>query len=70
MHLLESGNPLVVIRNLLGHADVKTTEVYAKADLRMQREALERAAAISPDPGSGDPSWLRDRGLLEWLKAL
>jgi integrase/recombinase XerD len=70
MHLLESGNPLVVIRNLLGHADVKTTEVYAKADLRMKREALERAASLTPDAESHDPTWLQNRSLLEWLKAL
>ncbi|MHB0935023.1 MAG: site-specific integrase [Armatimonadota bacterium] len=70
MHLLESGNPLVVIRNLLGHADVKTTEVYAKADLRMKREALERAASVAPDTSSHDPTWLQNWSLLEWLKAL
>jgi site-specific recombinase XerD len=27
MHLLQSGNPLVVIRDFLGHADIKSTEI-------------------------------------------
>ena len=70
MHLLESGNPLVVIRSLLGHSDVKTTEVYAKADMRMKRQALEQAAHLPPTVVTGDPSWLQNRGLMEWLKAL
>lgn len=70
MHLLESGNPLVVIRGLLGHSDVKTTEVYAKADLRMKRQALERAAHLPPAAEENGPSWTQNRSLLEWLKSL
>ena len=31
MHLLQSRVNLVYIRDLLGHADVSTTEVYARA---------------------------------------
>jgi site-specific recombinase XerD len=71
MHLLQAGNALVVIRNLLGHADVRTTEVYAKADMRMKRQALEKAAYLPPAAPEGrDPSWLRDHSLLDWLTKL
>ncbi|WP_208860878.1 hypothetical protein [Paenibacillus alginolyticus] len=28
MHLLQSGANLIYIRDLLGHVDVKTTEIY------------------------------------------
>jgi len=49
MHLLQSGVNLVYIRDLLGHADVSTTEVYARADKRFKREAL-LLAYLSPSP--------------------
>ena len=43
MHLLQSGVNLVYIRDVLGHTSVKTTEVYARADTKMKREALMNA---------------------------
>jgi len=68
MHLLQTGNPLVVIRNILGHADVKTTEIYARADLGMKRRALERAADASPKLAIS--SWHNDKDLMTWLRSL
>jgi integrase/recombinase XerD len=59
MHLLQSGNPLVIIRDILGHSDIKTTEVYAKADLEMRREALKKAAPESPTPVIR--SWMKNK---------
>ncbi len=66
MHLLQSGVNLVYIRDLLGHADVSTTEVYARADEKMKREALENAYE-SPSDGEM-PAWQKDSSLLDWLK--
>lgn len=68
MHLLEAGNPLVVISNILGHSDVKTTEIYAKADMAMKRRALESVANVAPPPEP--PKWQRDQNLLDWLTNL
>jgi site-specific recombinase XerD len=68
MHLLQAGVPLVIIRNILGHTDVKTTEVYAKADLEMKRQALEKVAHISPTQSLS--SWQTNKELLDWLKSL
>jgi integrase/recombinase XerD len=68
MHLLQAGVPLVVIRSILGHVDVRTTEVYAKADLEMKRQALEKVANVSPTQSL--PSWQTNKDLLEWLKSL
>lgn len=68
MHLLQSGVNLVYIRDLLGHVSVKTTEVYARADGMMKREALEHAyPSISP---SEVPVWQKNHELLGWLKQL
>jgi len=44
MHLLQSAISLDVIRDFLGHADAKTTEIYARANLEMKRKALEKIA--------------------------
>ena len=68
MHLLQSGNPLVVIRDFLGHVDIKTTEIYARADMQMKRTALDKAVGKSPTLKL--PPWQKDAGLLEWLGSL
>lgn len=69
MHLLQSGVNLVYIRDLLGHADVSTTEVYARADEHFKRKALEHAYP-SPTPVSETTAWQKDDDLLDWLKNL
>ena len=40
MRLLQGGISLEIIRGLLGHADVKTTQIYARINLEMKRRAL------------------------------
>ena len=44
MGLVDSGVDLIYIRDLLGHVSVKTTEVYARADLHKKRLAIEAAS--------------------------
>ena len=44
MELVNSGVDLIYIRDLLGHASVKTTEIYARADAKLKREAIEAAS--------------------------
>jgi site-specific recombinase XerD len=70
MHMLQRGVPLVIIRDILGHVDVKTTEVYARADLEMKRRALEMTAASPSAPTTPAPSWRDDRELRAWLTSL
>ena len=65
MHLLQAGVNLIYIRDLLGHADVSTTEIYARADPETKRKAIENAyESLTPEPC---PDWTADRDLLEWL---
>jgi len=67
-HLLQSGVNLVYIRDFLGHYSVQTTEVYAKADSRQKRQALEKAYVdVIPNL---DPVWQENSDLLEWLVSL
>jgi site-specific recombinase XerD len=68
MHLLQSGVNLVYIRDLLGHCSIQTTEVYAKADSRQKREALEKAY-VDVTPGT-EPIWQENDNLLQWLVSL
>lgn len=41
-HLLESGLPLIYIRDFLGHESVRATEVYAKTNPKLLNEAIEK----------------------------
>jgi integrase/recombinase XerD len=68
MHLLQAGNPPIVIRDILGHADIARMEVYARADMDMKRCALEKAPGVVNAPARR--SWQRDPDLLAWLRAL
>jgi site-specific recombinase XerD len=70
MHMLQGGVPVVVIRDILGHVDLKTTEVYARANLEMKRRALETVAASSSASTTPTMSWRDDRELMAWLTSL
>ncbi len=68
MGLVASGVDLIYIRDLLGHTSVKTTEVYARADAKMKREAIEAASKeLVPKE---DAKWENNVSLREWLKDL
>jgi integrase/recombinase XerD len=65
MHLLQAEVNLIYIRDLLGHADISTTEIYARADTEAKRKAIENAyQSLTPDPL---PDWTANQDLLEWL---
>lgn len=68
MHLLQSGVSLEIIRDFLGHVDVTTTQIYARANLEMKRNALEKISDTSTIREL--PSWKQDKSLLEWLHSL
>ena len=68
MHLLHSGVSLEIIRDFLGHVDVKTTQIYARANLEMKRKALEKVGDATSLPQL--PSWQQDKSLLQWLHSL
>lgn len=68
MHLLQSGVNLIYIRDMLGHEDVKTTEIYARIDSEMKRNALEKSMNITPSTEM--PMWQTNKDLLAWLNNL
>jgi site-specific recombinase XerD len=67
MHWLEAGVDLQYIKDLLGHADIATTEIYARLSVEKKRRLLEEvhpANYHSPQY----PSWNEDKNLMEWLR--
>lgn len=63
IHLLQSGIPLVTIKDFLGHADLRTTQIYAETDLAAKRKALQQAG--SPATTAEIPKIPAD--ILDWL---
>lgn len=70
MHLLQAGVNLVYIRDILGHVSIQTTEIYARADSKQKRAALEAAYSDVLPPIDEKASWERDSELKSWLKGL
>jgi integrase/recombinase XerD len=68
MHLLQAGVNLIYIRDFLGHEDIKTTEIYAKCDTELKRQAIENAYPDLVD--NNFPDWNKDAALLDWLSNL
>lgn len=70
MHLLQAGVAIIYIRDFLGHESVKTTEVYAKADGKSKRAALEAAYSAALDTELPSLSWNDDADLMKFLTDL
>jgi site-specific recombinase XerD len=66
VHLLQSGVPLVTIKDFLGHADLRTTQIYAETDLEAKRKALQQGG--SPVKATKVCKILPD--ILDWLESL
>jgi integrase/recombinase XerD len=68
MHLYDAGVPLPYIRDILGHVDLSTTDVYARASTEAKRRALE-AAYVYIVPADLT-EWNENPELLNWLASL
>jgi site-specific recombinase XerD len=67
MHLLQSGVPLVTVKDFLGHADLHSTEVYVQADLDMKGDAL---AKVGGPPSAATRRARLPPSLITWLESL
>jgi site-specific recombinase XerD len=68
MHLLQAGVNLVYIRDILGHTSIQTTDIYARADSKQKREALEKSYVDLTPESNNLGLWEKNQNLLEWLK--
>ena len=67
MHLLVAGISPVTIKDILGHAHLKTLEIYVQADLEMKRRALQ---SVKSPIDAGLPRHRTEPDLLHWLEQL
>jgi site-specific recombinase XerD len=68
MHMTQADINPIFIRDFLGHAHLKTTEIYSKTSTEMKRKALEKMDnTIVP---TSLESWNQNEGLIEWLNRL
>jgi len=66
--MVAAGIDVTVIRSLLGHVSLDTTNHYARANVETKRQAL---AKVDPSTRpSKPPRWRRDPDLLTWLNSL
>ena len=69
LHLIEAGNDIAVVRDWLGHADIKTTSAYLEVSIRRKRDALEKLAPPSGPKPPEQPQW-KQPGLMAFLSKL
>jgi len=71
LHLIQSGVDIMVVKEWLGHADVKTTCLYVEINIEMKRKALEALPVPAQPPGTGNETqnW-RKPGVMKFLNGL
>lgn len=74
MHLTEADINPIYIRDFLGHADLKTTQIYSKTSTAMKRKAIEKLTDTmipqTDDKTTESTDWNKDSDLMNWLKSL
>jgi len=68
MHMLAAGINIVYIRDFLGHEDISTTMIYAKADNRLKNDAINKLAPKVTEE-IDMPDWCEDKELMEFLNS-
>ena len=71
LHLVQSGVDISVVKEWLGHADVKTTSMYLEIDLETKRKALEAFPPPVQPGGTAreQPKW-RQPDVMKFLRSL
>jgi site-specific recombinase XerC len=57
----------MAIKDILGHKDIKSTDIYVETNLEMRHKALERVGTPSRTKRKRKPL---GRDLLTWLESL
>ncbi len=70
MHLYQSGMPLALLSQYLGHSQVETTMIYAYADTEMKRAAIQKADAIRGNRPAPKEIWADDEDMIMKLSGL
>lgn len=70
MHLYQSGIPMALLSQYLGHAQVETTMIYAHADTEMKRAALQKADAVRKAKPVPNEIWADNEEMILKLSGL
>jgi len=70
IHYYRDGMPLALIAELLGHASVESTKIYAYADTEMKRVAMEKADRYRNTSPPPIPIWKDDEDMILELSGL
>jgi site-specific recombinase XerD len=57
LHLIESNVDIVVVKEWLGHADLRTTSQYLEVSIERKRAALEKVPPPTNDPPEENATW-------------
>ncbi len=69
-HMLAAGINIVHIRDFLGHEDIETTMIYAKADIELKAKAInELAPKLVSEADLNRPDWRKDQDLMSFLES-
>jgi site-specific recombinase XerD len=69
LHLIESGNDITIVKDWLGHADLKTTSHYVEVSIERKRKALEKMPAPGSSTTPEEPKW-KEPALMALLSRL
>jgi site-specific recombinase XerD len=70
MHLYQQKMPLPILSEILGHAKVETTKIYAYSDAEMKREAIEKADIFREGDEPPKCIWEGDEDMILRLSGL
>jgi site-specific recombinase XerD len=70
LHMVQAGVDISVIKQWLGHADIKTTSLYLEINIDMKRQALEKSPLPQADtPTIVKPNW-HNQDIMQYLDKL
>jgi integrase/recombinase XerD len=71
LHLIQAGVDITVVKEWLGHADIKTTAMYVEINIEMKRKALEACPPPSQPEGTDRemPNW-KEAEVMKFLREL
>lgn len=69
LHLIEADCDMTVVKDYLGHASIKTTNLYVQISIQRLRDALDKVPAPQPPDQLPAPIWTEPL-LLDFLKKL
>lgn len=70
MHMVAANVPIIYIRDFLGHSDISTTMIYARADTKAKEVAINKLAPKIIENSDDFPDWSKDQNLLDFLNNL